>query len=112
MIGRNQATVLGMVLAVVVLVGAGGAAFISPFDPFEQSAADRMNGPDAVHIMGRDTFGRDVFARVLHAGRISLTVGVGSVALGGALGTLLGLVAGYSGGWLEGFPLRAVGNLM
>jgi peptide/nickel transport system permease protein len=110
--GGNRATVLGMVLAVLVLVGAGAAPFISPFDPFQQSAVDRMNGPDAVHIMGRDTFGRDVFARVLHAGRVSLTVGVGSVALGGALGTLLGLLAGYCGGWIEVLLMRAVDLLL
>ena len=54
--------------------------------PFEQSATNRLEGPDAVHVMGRDGYGRDVFARVLSAGRVSLAVGVGSVAIGGAYG--------------------------
>jgi peptide/nickel transport system permease protein len=85
---------------------------ITSLDPFEQSAADRMDGPDAVHIMGRDTFGRDIFARVLYAGRVSLLVGVGSVALGGVVGTLLGLIAGYSGRWVENLVMRAVDVLM
>jgi peptide/nickel transport system permease protein len=108
----NRIALLGVVLGVIVLAGAVGAPFISPLDPFAQSATDRLNGPDAVHLMGRDTFGRDVFARLLLAGRISLLVGVGSVVLGGALGTLLGLVAGYSGGWIEGLLMRGVDVLM
>jgi peptide/nickel transport system permease protein len=110
--GGNRVALLGVALGICVVVAAVGAPLISPLDPFAQSAADRLNGPDAVHIMGRDTFGRDLFARVLYAGRVSLLVGVGSVALGGGLGTLLGLVAGYSGRWIENLVMRAVDVLM
>ena len=108
----NRVALIGVVLGILVVLAAVGAPLISPLDPFDQSAADRMNPPDAVHLMGRDTFGRDIFARVLYAGRVSLLVGVGSVALGGALGTLLGLVAGYSGRWVENLVMRAVDVLM
>jgi peptide/nickel transport system permease protein len=108
----NRVTTLGVVLGIVVLVAAVGAPLISPLSPFDQSTADRLNGPDAVHLMGRDTFGRDLFTRVLYGGRVSLLVGVGSVALGGALGTLLGVVAGYAGRWVENLIMRAVDVLM
>src|SRR5262245_34821290 len=108
----NRVAVFGAVLGLVVLLASVAAPLISPFDPAEQSATDRLDRPDAVHIMGRDAFGRDVFARVLWAGRVSLTVGAGSVALGGALGTLLGLVAGYNGRWVESLLMRAVDILM
>jgi peptide/nickel transport system permease protein len=108
----NRVAVLGIVLGVLVVVAALGAPLISPVDPFEQSATNRLDGPEAAHIMGRDTFGRDVFVRVLYAGRISLMVGVGSVALGGALGTVLGLVAGNSRHWIEILVLRGVDILM
>jgi peptide/nickel transport system permease protein len=108
----NHIAAVGVVLGILVLVAAAGAPLISSLDPFEQSAANRLAGPDAVHIMGRDTFGRDIFARVLYAGRVSLVVGVGSVALGGVLGTLLGLVAGYSGRAIEALVMRAVDVLM
>jgi peptide/nickel transport system permease protein len=110
--GSNRVAVLGVVLGVLVVIAAVGAPVIGSLDPFDQSAANRLSGPDAVHLMGRDTFGRDIFARVLHAGRVSLAVGVGSVALGGTLGTLLGLVAGYGGRRVETVLMRAVDMLM
>src|SRR5436190_20900744 len=69
---RNRLAVLGAVLALLVALSAAGAPLISRLDPFEQSAANRLARPDVVHVMGRDTFGRDVFARVLRAGRVSL----------------------------------------
>src|SRR5713226_3085141 len=110
--GNNRVVVLSVVLGLVVVSAAIGAPLISPLDPFQQSAANRLNGPDAAHIMGRDTFGRDIFVRLLYAGRVSLLVGIGSVALGGALGTLVGLVAGYCGRWVESLIMRAVDVVM
>ena len=108
----NRIAALGALLGLLVIFAALGAPVISPLDPFEQSAANRLNGPDAVHLMGRDTFGRDIFARVLYAGRVSLVVGLGSVALGGALGTLLGVIAGYSSRRIENVVMRGVDVLM
>jgi peptide/nickel transport system permease protein len=112
LLGANRLALLGAVLALLVLAAALGAPLITPLDPFDQSAAQRLDGPDALHILGRDTFGRDVFARLLYAGRVSLLVGGGAVALGGTLGTLLGLVAGAMGGWLGRSLMRSVDVLM
>jgi peptide/nickel transport system permease protein len=110
--GSNHIAVVGVILGLLVIIAAVGAPFITPLDPLAQGAADRLSGPDAAHFMGRDTFGRDIFARVLYAGRVSLLVGVGSVALAGVLGTLLGVTAGVSGGWVENLVMRAVDVLM
>lgn len=110
--GSNRLAVLGLLLATLVVAAAIGAPLVSSIDPMDQAAANRLDGPDNVHIMGRDTFGRDIFARVLYAGRVSLLVGVGSVVLGGLLGTTLGLIAGYSGRWIENAVMRAVDVLM
>jgi peptide/nickel transport system permease protein len=109
---RNRLAVLGAVLVLLVAVSAVAAPLISPIDPFEQSAVHRLDRPDTVHVMGRDTFGRDVFVRVLWAGRVSLAVGVGAVALGGTLGTLLGLVAGCGRRPVESLVMRLVDVLM
>jgi peptide/nickel transport system permease protein len=110
--GRNRIALFGLVLGLLIAIAALAAPAISRLDPLEQSPADRLDAPDAAHLMGRDTFGRDVFARVLQAGRISLVVGVGSVALGAGLGTLLGLVAGYGGRWADTTVMRVVDLLM
>jgi len=108
----NRLALLGVVLGGLVIVATVGAPLLTAFDPFDQSPVNRLTGPDALHWMGRDSFGRDILARVLYAGRVSLVVGVGSVALGGSLGTLLGVIAGYSGRWIEALVMRAVDVLM
>ncbi len=110
--GRNRIALVGLVLGLLIAGAATAAPLISRLDPLDQSPAHRLDAPDAAHPMGRDTFGRDVFARVLQAGRFSLVVGIGSVALGAALGTLLGLLAGYGGRWADTAVMRVVDLLM
>jgi len=108
----SRVTLAGLLLAILIIVLAAGAPLVAPLDPTAQDAGHRLTAPDAAHLLGRDTFGRDIFARVLYAGRISLTVGIGAVALGAALGTSLGLLAGYAGRWIESLFMRAVDLLM
>lgn len=109
---RNRAAVVGLAVAVVVTVLSVGAPFFTSHDSLVQEAKFRLQPPDQTHILGRDPFGRDVFARVLFAGRISLLVGVCSVLLGGVIGSTLGLVAGYTGGKIENVIMRFVDILM
>jgi peptide/nickel transport system permease protein len=88
--------------AVLVIVGmtlcAVFAPLISPYDPYETSALLRLKGPSLAHLMGTDNLGRDVLSRLIYGARISLWVGVLSVALGTGLGTLIGLVSGSLSG--------------
>ena len=109
---RNRAAVAGLVLALVVTGLSLGAPLVASWDPLEQSARARLQAPDHAHLLGRDAFGRDVLARVLYAGRVSLLVGVGAVGLGGTLGSLLGLCAGYAGGRIENAIMRSIDVLM
>lgn len=109
---RNRAAVVGLVLAVLVTMVSIGAPLVTPQDPLAQETRTRLQPPDPTHLLGRDTFGRDVFARLLHAGRISLLVGVCSVLLGGVIGSVMGLVAGYTGGKVENLIMRLVDTLM
>jgi peptide/nickel transport system permease protein len=104
--------VAGLVLALAVTGLSVGAPVVASWDPLEQSARARLQAPDHTHLLGRDAFGRDVFARLLHAGRVSLLVGVAAVCLGGTLGSLLGLCAGYAGGRVENAIMRTVDVLM
>ncbi|MGD0265758.1 MAG: ABC transporter permease [Candidatus Methylomirabilota bacterium] len=109
---QNRAAVVGLVLAILVTILSVAAPFFASHDPMVQDARSRLQPPDQMHILGRDPFGRDVFARVLFAGRISLLVGVCSVMLGGVIGSTLGLVAGYTGGKVENVIMRFVDILM
>jgi peptide/nickel transport system permease protein len=109
---RNRLTLLGAALVLAVLLATLGAPWLVLHDPFEQSAINRLTPPDTSHILGRDAFGRDVLARLVYAGRISLSVGIGAVALGGVLGALLGVLAGYGGRVLASALMRVVDVLM
>jgi peptide/nickel transport system permease protein len=108
----SRVTLVGLALVVLVVGLAVGAPLITPQDPTLQDASRRLSSPDATHLFGRDTFGRDILARVLYAGRVSLTVGVGAAVLAGVLGTCVGLLAGYSGRWIESACMRGVDILM
>jgi len=109
---RNRAAVIGLILTILVIFVSAAAPLIALQDPLDQSARNRLKPPDETYLLGRDTFGRDVFARVVYAGRVSLVVGVAAILLGGVIGTILGLVAGYSGGKVENAIMRFVDILM
>ncbi len=95
----------------VVFISALLAPLLSPHDPSAGDLAHRLSPPvwaggDWSFPFGTDSLGRDLFSRILIGGRISLLVGFSSVILQGAVGTLLGLVAGYSGGWVDNLLMR------
>ena len=99
------------VLLVLVVTGVF-ASWISPYDPIEQSLPDRNAPPFWVegsrHILGADHVGRDVFSRLVHGARISLTVMAVALSTGLVVGTTLGLLAGYFGGILDEVIMRVV----
>ena len=68
---------------------------------------DRLAGPSPVHPLGTDELGRDVLVRLLTGGRVSLTIGIAAALAAAALGTLVGLAAGYLGGWTDRALMRA-----
>ena len=109
---RNRAAVVGLLLAALITILSAGSPLIARQDPLAQFPSDRLLPPNAEHVLGQDAFGRDVLARLLYAGRISLIVGLCSVLLGGTIGSVMGLVAGYSGGGLENVIMRVVDVLM
>src|SRR5690606_15938823 len=89
-------TVLVSLIVLAVLVGAALLApWVSPFDPYKLSIMNRLQAPGAAHWFGTDDFGRDVFSRVIHGGRLSLLVGFLVVLLASVLGIALGLTAGF-----------------
>jgi len=105
-IGLGAAIVLGMVLVAVL------APLVAPYDPYLQSLSTRlrppawMEGGSARHLLGTDTYGRDLLSRLIYGSRLSILVGVASMLLSCALGSAAGLVAGYKGGRVEAVIMR------
>lgn len=109
---RNRTAVVGLVLAMFMVCVAICAPFLASYDPFVQNVQKALVPPSREHFFGTDDFGRDVFSRVLYGARISILVGISSVAVGTALGAMVGLAAGYFGGWFETIFMRLVDVLM
>ena len=96
--------VLGTVGLTIMLMFVWTAIFaglICRFDPLTVDSAHRLAPPSLLHWMGTDSFGRDVWSRIVHGARISLAVGIGSTALGSSIGVTIGLASGYLSGWVD-----------
>lgn len=91
----------GLVIMAMFVLAAAFADLICRFDPLAVDSAHALAGPGALHWMGTDSFGRDVWSRIVHGARISLAVGIGATALGSALGVTIGLASGYLSGWID-----------
>ena len=111
LIGEQPLGVVGLVLVLLVVVTAVFARQLSSYAP-EALSGPPLAEPSGVHWFGTDDLGRDVLSRVIHGGRISLTVGAISVLLGCAAGTTLGLLSGYLGGRVDLVIQRFVDGLM
>src|SRR5215469_3348435 len=92
---------IGFAIAAVLVLAAVFAPWVSPADPAAQNLAARLEGPSAAHWMGTDELGRDILSRVLYGARISLFVSTRVVLGCGLLGLILGMTAGYRGGWYD-----------
>ncbi|HXJ82276.1 MAG TPA: ABC transporter permease [Candidatus Methylomirabilis sp.] len=102
-----------VIVALLVLCGVL-APLLAPHSPVEGSLGERlipplgMEGSKASHPLGTDRLGRDTLSRLLYGARISLSVSVVGIALTGALGSLIGLIAGFFGGWVDTLLMRIV----
>jgi peptide/nickel transport system permease protein len=104
--------VFGMAIVILLILVAIFAPWISPYDPYKVNLPDSMQQPSARHLLGTDEMGRDVLSRIIYGSRIAVLVGFVVVALAGVVGMLLGLLAGYFGGWTETIIMRFMDALM
>jgi peptide/nickel transport system permease protein len=109
---RSANVVVGLSMLVVVIALSFLAPAISRYDPIEMTPADRLLPPSIQHLFGTDAFGRDILTRVLFGGQISIQVGLISVSLSLVVGTILGVVAGFYGGWIDIIIMRAIDVMM
>jgi len=97
----------GLAFLAALIVVAGAATYVAPYDPVRGSLRARLVPPGVVaadgrtHLLGTDHLGRDVLSRIIHGARVSLTVGFAAVGVGGLVGATLGILTGFHGGWLD-----------
>ncbi|WP_281979050.1 ABC transporter permease [Pseudorhizobium flavum] len=91
----NRAVLLGTVILVVVILAALLAPWVAPYAPNKLSIVNKLKPPSMTNLFGTDEFGRDIFSRAIFAGRISLLVSLGVVAISTLLGVILGVAAGF-----------------
>ena len=94
-------TIVGAVVLAIILLAAVFADQVSPYPPSEQNLRNRLQPPSAEHVLGTDHFGRDLLSRIIHGGRVSLQVGFISVGIALLIGGVMGVLAGFYGGWLD-----------
>ena len=104
--------VFGLIIIVVTILAAAFAPFVSPYDPHDQDLENVLQQPTAKHLLGSDSLGRDTLSRIIFGTRISLIVGVGTVLIAASLGTIIGLIAGFFGGWIYTVIMRITDGVM
>jgi peptide/nickel transport system permease protein len=99
---KSDAGRIGLILTLLLVILALAAPWLAPANPNAQDLPSRLSGPTALHWMGSDELGRDIFSRVLFGARVSMLVGVTVVIGAGLVGLAIGALAGYVGGWFDG----------
>jgi peptide/nickel transport system permease protein len=100
--------------AILLLLAAAAlfAPALAPYNPFGQNLDQDLIARSSEHWLGTDKLGRDILSRIIYGGRISLLVGITTVALSLAIGVVIGSLSGYFGGWIDQMLMRLVDILM
>ena len=103
---RHRVAVGAAIVLVLLLTACLAAPLLAPYPYTEQDLSSTFTGPNRTYWLGTDSLGRDQLSRLLYGGRVSLAVGFGVALVSGAFGTLMGTVAGYTGGWFDAVLMR------
>jgi peptide/nickel transport system permease protein len=109
---RNRLAVAGLVLIALLTLMAVFAPILAPYDPIKQDYGALTQAPSLSHLFGTDNLGRDVLTRTIYGARVSLSAGVIAVGLATLAGLVLGLLAGFFGGWLDELIMRVVDAML
>lgn len=109
---KNKPAIVGGILILFFIIVAIVGPFLAPYGPSEQNLVNKLAPPSVDHWFGTDSFGRDIFSRILHGMSITLYIGFFSVALGGTLGVLLGIISGYYGKRTDSIIMRCMDVLL
>jgi len=105
---RNGTLVTGLVIVGLLVLAAVFAPLLTPYDPIKQDLQNALLSPSADHWLGTDKYGRDVLTRLLYGARVDLRIGFLAVLIPFVVGSVLGALAGYFGGWFDAIVMRVV----
>lgn len=106
MLIKNKAALIGLIIIFLLIIVALFGKFFMPYDPYVGELSQSLQAPSAAHIFGTDEQGRDILSRIIDGTKISLRVGVTSVAIALSIGTVIGSIAGYYGGKIDMLLMR------
>jgi len=97
----NKAALLGLAIIVIIILLCALAPLITPYNPTKPDFSAQVQPPGGAHPFGTDKLGRDILARVLYGGRVSILIGLSGAVGGMLLGVIIGSLCGYFRGWLD-----------
>jgi len=103
---------IGLLICVAVILAAIFAEVLAPYDPSESHYEAILSAPSAQFWLGTDEIGRDILSRVIYGARVSIQVALVSIALAIVLGSMLGMIAGYFGGWIDHVVMRVMDGML
>lgn len=110
---KSKGSVIGLILLGIIIFTIIFADLIVPYEAgTEQNLSEKLQGPSAEHIFGMDQYGRDIFSRVIHGGRTSLSIALLATITSCIFGSMLGAVAGYFGGKIDNIIMRGLDIFM
>ena len=109
---RNRLAALGFLIVLWISLVAILAPHLATHDPFQMNLADRLMRPSTEHWLGTDSYGRDIFTRLVYGGRIAMRVAIGAVLLAVVIGVPLGALSGYAGGWVDTVVMRCIDTFL
>jgi peptide/nickel transport system permease protein len=111
LLGRGL-VLFGLFIILITVIVAIFAPTLAPYDPYDQNLGESLQQPSSHHLLGTDNLGRDTLSRLIYGSRNSLLVGVVALGIAAFAGIMIGLLAGYFGGWVNAIIMRFVDALM
>ncbi len=109
---RQKLALIGAAIIILLIVSAALAPVLAPYPPNQQDLSQGLSTPSAVHLLGQDKLGRDIFSRIIYGARVSLLVGLVTVGVSSFAGIIIGAVAGFFGGLLDELIMRLIDILL
>ena len=98
----------GMIIIIILILTAFLAPLMAPYDPYDQNLETVLLSPSKDHLLGTDALGRDIMSRIIFGSRNSLMVGIVALGIAATIGMIMGLTAGYFGGWVQAMIMRFI----